>query len=290
MRLKVILAISAIGLLTACGKTVETPIETVEPVVEPIVEEEPEEVTEENVEEEEPTFEDATFVQMGEYEYTLYIDCPDNSDAPEIEETINRLGYDSWSDSCGVSANLVDAVLTHGVQIDYCNAAELDLDIYKGYVIKLIDLFGHDKEYTILGDFEYHTDETGITHVNLQDFCYDEGMQIPAHVCYACTVILKDSIRYTNGNITLALIRYHVGPEAFDELMQECVEATGLTEEEIYAHYGADFVYQYDTLGIGDANYANEVLQYVSGDIVITEYSGGWGEILSETTYTLVRP
>ena len=294
MKLKVITVICVIGLLTACGK--EEPVQEVSEVVEPVVEEQiiEEPAIEEPIEEEPeyPTYEGATFIRVGDYKYEIIVDCPDNSDAPEIQETTDRLYFDSWSETDGVSANLVNAVLTHGAKKDYLNAAELDYDTYNGYVIKSYDEFGEDAEYTILGDFKSYwaEDNPSEIYVNLDDLYYYEDMYIPAHVCMACTLILKDSIRYTNGNITLALIRYHVGPELFKDLMQECIDATGLTEEEIYANYGADYVYQYDTVGIGDPDYANEVLQYVSGDIVITEYNGEYLGILSETTYTIVRP
>ena len=70
--------------------------------------------------------------------------------------------------------------------------------------------------------------------------------------------------------------------------MQEGVDGSGLTKEEICANYDAEFVSQYDTLGLADVSYVNNVLRYVDGEIVVEEF-GGYDVVISTTTYTIER-
>lgn len=280
--------------LMGCGKTVvdttveQQPTQTIETTVDDPVVDVPVEPTTDvsdntTVEDDKPT---PTFVMTGENNYTLYVDCPDESNAPEIQETIDMYEYDAWSFSHGVSSNLVNAVLTNGIQVDPLNAAQLNYDLYKNCVISDVDRYGREKKYVITDDYtQYENDES---YVPLCDLSYNEGDIIPAHVGIACTVILKDSINQTNGNISLALMRYHVGPEVFDQWIQECVDGTGLTKEDIYKNYDAEFVSQYDALGLADASYVNDVLRYVDGEIVVEEF-GGYDVVISTTTYTIER-
>ena len=85
-----------------------------------------------------------------------------------------------------------------------------------------------------------------------------------------------------------SVARYNIGPEAWNQAMQECIDATGLTAEEIYANYDSSYVLQYDSLCLGDPNYVNKALQYINGPITVTEIpaDGSRGET---TTYTIDR-
>ena len=281
--------------LMGCGKTVvdttveQQPTQTIEttvddPVVDvPVVEPTADVSDNTTVEDDKPT---PTFVMTGENNYTLYVDCPDESNAPEIQQTIDMCGYDTWSFSFGVSSNLVNAILTNGMQTDPLNAAGLNYDLYKDNVISVADRYGRTKNFVITDDrTQYQNMED---YVPLYDFSYSDGEAITDHVCTACTVVLKDSINQTNGNISLALMRYHLGPEVFDQWMQEGVDGSGLTKEEICANYDAEFVSQYDTLGLADVSYVNNVLRYVDGEIVVEEF-GGYDVVISTTTYTIER-
>ena len=67
------------------------------------------------------------------------------------------------------------------------------------------------------------------------------------------------------------------------------MNATGCTAEQIYASYAAADVLSYDTLGLGDPNYVNDILQYIGNEpITVTEIdSAGFDGIT--TTYTIDR-
>ena len=289
--------LSATGMLAlmGCGKTVvdttveQQPTQTVETTVgDPVVDVPVEPTTDVSdnttpVEDDKPA---PTFVMTGENNYILYVDCPDESNAPEIQQTISACGYDSWSGSNGVSSNLVNAILTNGMQTDPLNAAGLNYDLYKERVINIVDKFGFVNNYVITDDpAQYRNMED---YVPLYDLSYNDASSIPDHVGFACTVVIKDSINQTNGNISLALMRYHLGPEVFDQWVQECVDGAGLTREEIYAGYDAEFVSQYDTLGLADVSYVNDVLRYVDGEIVVTQYNE-MGQVISTTTCVIGR-
>ena len=280
--------------LMGCGKTVvdttveQQPTQTIETTIDDPVVDVPVEPTTDvsdntTVEDDKPA---PTFVMTGENNYILYVDCPDESNAPEIQQTVNMCDYDSWSAYYGVSSNLVNAILTNGVQTDPSNAAGLNYDLYKDNVFNIVSKIGRVRNFVITDDpTQYQNDES---YFPLVDLSYNDGDGIPSHVCYACTVVIKDSINQTNGNISLALMRYHLGPEVFDQWVQECVDGAGLTREEIYAGYDAEFVSQYDTLGLADVSYVNDVLRYVDGEIVVTQY-GEYGAVISTTTCAIER-
>lgn len=282
--------------LMGCGKTVvdttveQQPTQTIETTVDDPVVDVPVEPTADVSDNGEVTsaveneLGDATFVQTGENSYTLYVDCPDESNAPEIQETIDRCYNDLWSEMLGVSPNLVNAVMTNGLNSP--DGRLFDYDLYKNVVINMTDCDGFNHNYVITDDpTQYQNDES---YVPLWDLSYTNDGMVTPHCCIACTVILKDSIKQTNGNLSLAFIRYYYGDDKFNQWMQECVTATGMTKEEICARYDAEFVSQYDALDLVDASCADDVLQYVDGDIAITQFNDS-GAIISTTTYTIDR-
>lgn len=67
------------------------------------------------------------------------------------------------------------------------------------------------------------------------------------------------------------------------------MNATGLTAEEIYANYDSNYVLQYDTLGLGNPDFANGVLQYVGKGPIVISYFDENGGVTHEDTYFLDR-
>lgn len=289
--------------LTACGRNVvdtsvnQTSIETqVTPVEEdpevtiPVVEPtDPTNNTETNPVVE-PVVEDkypnATMVQTGEHEYTMHIDCPDNSNAPEIANTI---AYDATgfvvgsSHEFGISENLLYAILTHGMQTNPNNITEIDFKKWENY------------QYTwnshVTGGFVL----TITNDTSVQDRCgeamlkSDKNTMLSADCATVCASLLHDSIIKTDYNITCGLARYHEGSEIWEQIMQECIDATGMTAEEIYANYDVNYVYQYDALGLGNPNYVNEVFQYIGDDQIIITTFDSKGHLEFSNTYSVVR-
>ena len=232
----------------------------------------------------EDKYPDATTIQTGENEYTLYVDCPDNSNAPELETlpANDTTGSISGAPFCGMSENLLIAVMTHGLQVDPMNAAQINFDAYMDKPVTInTKVFGTDT-YVLTSNISAYG-ENVLTYT-LEDLKYDAITAINSDMYELCVAYIVDSINNTNGNITCALTRYNMGPDAWDQAMQECIDATGLTAEEIYANYDSSYVLQYDSLGLGDPNYANEVLQYIGDEpITITEISdeGEAGDVIS---------
>ena len=104
-----------------------------------------------------------------------------------------------------------------------------------------------------------------------------------------CCLILQDALSDCDGNLTCALTRYNMGPDNWDKAMEECIDATGLTAKEIYANYDSSFVLRYDTLGLGNPEFAPGVLQYIGNDPIVIRYAKESGTVY-ECTYTLARP
>lgn len=289
--------------LTACGKNVvdttptnPTPTQTVETQVTP-VEEDPE-VTIPVVEPTNPVddpvvepvvenkYPDATIEKTGDNSYVIHIDCPDNSNAPEIANTI---AYDATgfvvgsSQEFGISENLLYAILTHGMQTNPNNITEIDFKKWENY------------QYT------WNSHGTGgfvltITNdTSVQDRCEeamlksDKNTMLSADCATVCASLLHDCIIKNYYNISCGVAEYHEGPTVWNQLMQECMDTTGLTKEEICTYYDANYVYQCDTLGLGDHNYVNEVFQYMgNGEITVTMFTPAGGTDFS-ITYDVER-
>ncbi len=285
------------GLLSGCGRTVGTdPVTTPAPTTsiettidDPVVDDnvvDPGEVVDNSCTQvSDEQLPDATFIQTGDGQYTLYVDAADNSNAPEVQETMNMWGDELQCESYGVSSNLVNAVLTYGIQSGESNIIQFS-DEYKDNPFELLDCFG-DAESDVITDNPELYNGDGHRIGILSDYKYNGEERINSHIYSTCIIIVRDSINNTNGNITCGLARYNAGPETWSKIMEECMDATGLTEEEIYANFNAKDVYQYDTLGLGNPDYADEVLSYVNGDIVITTF--GAGGIESTATYIIER-
>ncbi len=295
-------------ILTACGKTVDTtpvttpaPTTTIEhqvddPVVdEPVVDNPEVGNGEGNTNpttpvESEPVIENSTFVQTGENEYTVYVDCPDNSTAPElsiIPADDSMYTLPSSAESYGVSENLINAVLTHGMQVDPMNAAQINFDAYADQIFQIDVRYAGRFDCVITNDGSAYDEHAMLVYTPEKLSGNDAGAAIDN--IQLCAILLKKSIENTNGNITCALMRYNMGPEAWNQVMEECMNATGLTAEQVYAGYDAEYVMSFDTLGLGDPNYVNDILQYIGNEpITVTEIDseGINGET---TTYTIDR-
>ena len=301
--------LSATGMLAlmGCGKTVvdttveQQPTQTVEttvddPVTDPVVDVPTVEPTTDvsdntTVGPEENEFADATFIQTGEHEYTINIDCLDNSNAQELSFLPSRDTAGNLSGPAlnyGISVNLLNAVMTHGMQVDPLNAAGLNVDAYMDKPVTInADILG-SYTYVLTNDPSAYGDKCHV--YTLDDLKYTDVNLMPDGVYRLCAVYLADSISATNGNIELGVGRYEVGLEIFDNAMQECMNATGLTREEICANYGIDFVAPYDKTGLLNANDVIETLSYIAPDeaIVITTFNSNGDEVCS-TSYTLNR-
>ena len=235
---------------------------------------------------------EATFVQTDDNAYTVYVDCPDNSNAPELSVTSSNgsMAYLSGSsNNLGVSENLILAVMTHGMQVDPNNAAQINYEAYMDKPFELNRMRLGTYTYVLTNDpsaYASYGDEIVIFTPDMLQ--YDDPSAVSTYCIEFCTLLLKHSIESTNGNITCALARYNMGPANWDIAMQECMDATGLTAEQIYASCDSAYVLSFDTQGLGDPNYANEVLQYVSDPIVVTDINAN-GVGTNDVIYTIDR-
>lgn len=287
------------GLLAGCGRTVDTnqtttpaPTTSIETTVDnpevdaPVIDEtNPGEVTDKpgTTVVDTPVIETPAFVQTGDNEYTIYVDCADNSAAPEVQtiELDDTLGSIAGnSEEFGISRNLLTAVMAHGVKTDYTNAAQINYDVYMNQTITANSLIEGEISFVI--NDRSVSFNSGMVH----DLRYGTEDPIPPMSYCVCAMLLQNSLVNTNGNITCALARYNMGPEAWDQVMEECMNATGLTAEEIYKAGDAKFVMSYDTLGLGDPDYANEVLSYVDGPITFANIDPN-GNVGISSTYII---
>ena len=288
----------AAGLLSlmGCGKTavddttVQQPNTTIETTIDdpavdvPVVEL----VTDVSGNEVEPVeehdFSDATFVQTGDNSYTIYVDVADNSADAIVPDLWSN--FKGTAEGFGISENLLIAVMSHGMQTNPSCPTEINYNVWEDEKINM-NVFGLGSCYCELmddpstcvwgiskADLEYNGDkETFQTHVN------------------TCAYYLQDCLTHTNGNITLALARYHMGPDAFDAEMQRFKDEKGLTDDEIYAHFNAADVLSSSEQGLEAANYATEVLSYITpeDEIVITTFNSN-GQAVATNTYVVTIP
>ena len=295
-----------VSLMAGCGRVVDTnqpttpaPTTTIEhqvddPVVdEPVVEDEtikPGETSDVTVTPaEESNLPEPTFVQTGDNAYTVYVDCPDNSSAPELSvlpanDSMHTLA--ASADGYGVSENLINAVMTHGMQVDPSNAAQINFDAYMDKPFD-INILGLGKVNCVLTSNPSAYEEMAVYTPDMLE--NDDVTVVSMFSIDLCASLLNNSIMNTNGNITCGLARYSMG-ENWDVAMQECMDATGLTAEQIYATCDSAYVLSFDTQGLGDPNYAAEVLQYIAPDdpIVITNIDAN-GVKGDSVTYTIDR-
>ncbi len=280
--------------LMGCGKTNNDTVVTPEPdtTIETVVEPE-DEITIPTVDvsdneeiapvEDDNKLPEPTFVQTGDNSYTLYVDCQDNSNAPEIQAVLT-IGDSScisnYAEEFGISENLIIATMAYGIQDNSNDLLLSNLDNYKEIEMSMIDFCG-DTQIIVI------TDEPD-SHVEAYTLEPKSDAFMFHNIFKAYTAILRDSISSTNGNISCAVARTYAGPEAWEQVMRECMDATGLTEEKIYAYYNADDVLQYDTLGLCDHECANTIMSYIGDEpIVIQNY--GTDRIESVDTYTIER-
>ena len=255
-------------------------------ISEPVLEDSDEEPVEEQIDD---RFADATMIQTGENEYIIYADCPDNSNAPEISETLSRgdsVYFGGDGADFGISQNLIIAVMTHGLQTNPNNPTGINFDVWKDKPYDRIFKSLGSRSCVITTDQSLYNYPAYIQ----SDFKLDASGQISPNSLDACLTLLYSCITNTKGNITCAISLYEYGPDAWNQSMQECMDATGLTADEIYANYDATYVYQYDTLGLGSSTYANEVLKYIGDEnIMITMFNPKNGVTEYTTTYTIER-
>ena len=287
--------------LTACGKNVvdttqtnPNPTQTVETQVTP-VEEDPE-VTIPVVEPTDPTnntetnpvvedkYPDATIEKTGDNSYVMHIDCPDNSNAEIIAQTANIYQFDIYLygvETSGISPNLATAIAAYGMQIDSNNVYQINYDAYK------------DKPFAYYDPLAVYanTDPHATVVITDNPSAYPEDYYIKStdmpNDFSTAKQIFRNCLDETH-NVSLALLRYYAGPDAFEQVIDACTTATGLTREEICANYDANYVLKYDTTGIiTNHNCVNDTLQYVApGEPINISY---FDENGNTTDYTYVR-
>ena len=276
------------GLMAGCGRTVDTnqtatpaPTTTIETTVDnpevdvPVVDEtNPGEVTDKpgTTVADTSAIENSTFVLTGENEYTVYVDCADNSNAPELDilladDTMHT--FPGSAESYGVSENLINAVLTHGMQVDPNNMLQINYDAYADQVFAIDVRYAGRFDCVITNNGSAYDENVMLVYTPEKLSGNDAGAAIDN--IQLCAILLKKSIENTNGNITCALMCYK-DPNAWNQVMEECMNATGLTAAQIYAGYDAAYVMSFDTLGLCDSNYVNDILQYIGNEpITVTE-------------------
>ena len=168
------------------------------------------------------------------------------------------------------------------MQIDSLNSYQINYDAYKDRPFTYYDPLA-----AMQGDRDPHavvviTDNPGAYP---EDY-YIKSTDMPNDFSTA-TQIFRNCLDETH-NVSLALLRYYAGPDAFDQVMDACSAATGLTREEICANYDAEYVLEYDTTGIiPNHNCVTDTLQYVApGDPINISY---FDENGNTTDFTYVR-
>ena len=304
MDVKKILFMSAFSamVLTACGRTVTTdpvtptPSQTIETTVEPTVDPATDSTVEPTTdvsgnatvtEPEEKTFADATFVQTGEHEYTISIDCPDNS--AEILDPASVPFYEISLEGCsgnhGISSELINAIFTYGLQVNPSNPTQVNVENYIDNPMLVNIHYTGNKYVVFTNDASQYPDDYYVFHAaELNGNQYGSPNSVQANMC---AIVLKESIIKCNSNLSCALGAYIAG-DNWDIAMQECKDATGLTDEEIYKYYDAGFVASYAQQGLVDVDFINGVFRYINSPITISYYDES-GYTVSSDTYSLER-
>ena len=188
-----------------------------------------------------------------------------------------------------VPDNLLAAVLTHGAQIDANDITGINFEKWMDYQFN-VNVIVTGRVPCVLTDTPSMYENTWVFERGQLSYNLNAGDTLPSSMCQMSAVLLKDSLNYTNDNITCALTRYYIGPNDWNVVMKECMDATGLTEEEIYSNYDSTYVLSYDVAGIGNAyaDCASEVLQYAGNEIVIKHIDAS-GRNTTFVTYTVDR-
>jgi len=263
------------SLLSGCGRTVDTdpvttpaPTTSIETTIDdpevdvPVIEDEVTNPVEDNTEVvDEVKLPDPTFVQTGEDSYTVTVDCPDNTNSPELQAV-----YDKYSDefpitkckAAGVSPEVVAAIMAYNTQ-NNGNPGYINIDAYLDQEITIHDYnWGDEFPYVITANPEnYDADHSYVVTRNQYE-TFDEQYQ------YIMPFVVQSAFSASNYNLTLSIARLQTG-NALDLIVAKCAEENGMTVEQVYASYGIDFVAQYDENGIIDVDYVNGVVSYISG-------------------------
>ncbi len=281
--------------LTACGKTVETnnptnpvPDTTIETVVEPIDEEK----TEPNIEEdhnktpddqevkpEENNLPEPTFVQTSENNYTVAVNCPDNSNAPEVQTAQGYSYVIEHSDIGGISPNLITAIVAAGVK-EGGNYSQVNFDAYKDNVFTVNDMLYGDQPSVVFTENPDSYDKS-ICRITREDYnSFSQNYQ------YAMSLVVQHAFAETDYNLSCALEYYH-DPVEWEQIMQEFEAQTGLTKAEAYANYDARTIYE--TLGKEYPGFAEEVISMISPDEQVYATRIEDGGTYSQVTYDFER-
>ena len=272
--------IFAAGLLTlmGCGRTVvdetvtpqpttsvETTIDDPEvdvPVVEPTTD-----PTTTPVEEDKPT---PTFVMTGENNYTMYIDCEDNTNDPVLQELRANTDsgeyshfIDTMPEILGFSNEIMYGIVANNGGMGVSNPVGLNFDYFKDMPIDVVRTAGaeyYDSRTIVISDdpSAYPSDYFVVTSAMINSDDPEVDM------LRAACAVYRMCLDKANGNFACALEMYNKGLDVWDQAMQECAANTGLTEAEIYASYTPDFVYANSSVAVENPNYYKEVLSYVS--------------------------
>ena len=208
---------------------------------------------------EENNLPEPTFVQTGENNYTVTVDCPDNSNSPEVQ---TAQGYDEaigYASIGGVSENLITAVLAAGVK-NGGNLGQINFDAYNDYVFDVYDFhYGWDATAVFTKTPENYGNDVYI--VTQEQFNTFDGQYQ-----YVMSFVMQNALKKTNYNLTCAL-DYYQDPVKWEQIMQEFEAQTGLSADEIYANYDARTIYE--TLGKEYPGFAEEVISMISPDEVV---------------------
>ena len=269
----------AAGLLTlmGCGRTVvdttveQQPTQIIETTIDEPVVDVPEvepttDVSDDTTvtEPEEETFE-PSFVMNSENDYTMYIDCEDNTNDPKLQELKNNDDYSHFigmtPNFFGFSSDVMYGVVANNGGIGVANPLGLNYEYFMDMPIESNMFIGTDYDGTqkvVISEYEssYGTGYVVVT----PDMITSETPGVEA-VEAACAVY-RMCLDKANGNFACALEMYNKGLDTWNQAMQECMSATGLTEDEIYKSYMPDFVYAHSNVVVDDPNYYKAVLSY----------------------------
>ena len=205
---------------------------------------------------EENNLPEPTFIKKGRSVYTVIINCPDNSNAPELQ---TAKGYSCVANSdltAGVSSSLAAAVIAVGVING--NDSKISFDAYKDYVFPTYDFaFKMQTPFVFTDNPELYDDATAIISRDSYEK-FDEGYQ------YTVPLMIQESCSATNCNLTCLLARMYEGPAKWEQMIQDCSTTINLSIDEIYANYDARLVYE--TLGLEYPGFAEKVISMISPD------------------------
>ena len=151
---------------------------------------------------EEDKYPGATVVQTSDNHYTLYVDCPDNSEADVMEQVAvlpEYAGFYYGSGNTGMSGDMAAAITAYGVEIGASDTLQINYAAWEDRVITYCDPWGGENKFP-----KVVVTNNPNNYINDDYNVFDESS---VYSDVVATVILRNCLSYCKRKLASKLLQ-----------------------------------------------------------------------------------